>query len=413
MKVLILICMCFLLIPAAPLTAQETEHKTGQDSGLEAAQQEQGKMAAQLTLEDLRTFTDVFNQLRRNSFMEVDDHTLLVAAIEGMVSSLDPWSAFLDTDQSRVLENTSRGRYGGIGVQVDLRNWRIVVEKVVPGGPADQAGVEPGDMVTAVDGVAVRERKVFESLDAMLGDPGSEVKVRFKRSGRPARDHVLVREFIPVSSVTGELLEHGIGYFGISHFHRNSHKDLEKAIDEIKGTLGTDLHGIILDLRGNPGGVVRPAVEIADGFLDEGIIVYTQGRYEAAQFEFRAQPGQWVKNVPLALLVDGRTASASEVLTGALQDHGRAIVLGEKTYGKGSIQSIFKLRNGSTLKLTTAHYFTPSGREIHENGIQPDIVGESRKGGPRFAVEPELDPLLREALNLLKLKTTTDGGQLN
>ena len=198
------------------------------------------------------------------------------------------------------------------------------------------------------------------------------------------------------------MLEGEFGYFQISHFTRNSHTELEEWVQTISTEGEIPLRGIILDLRNNPGGVVRPAVEIADGFLDEGLIVNTRGRYDATRLEFKAHPGQWIDDIPLVLLVNNRTASASEVLTGALKDHDRAVVIGERTFGKGSIQSIFNLRNGSSLKLTTAHYFTPSGDIIHNNGIEPHILMKTQHPGLDFISEPGNDPLVLEALQQLR-----------
>jgi carboxyl-terminal processing protease len=374
------------------------------------AQEDTASSRVQLTIDDLRTFTDVFNQLRTHYVEEVDDHALLMAAIEGMVTRLDPYSAFLDSDQSRALEDSARGRYGGIGIRIDLREGKILVDEIIADSPAERAGVKAGDLVTAVDGQSVRDRKLFESVDALLGEPGTGVTIRFKTGNQPSREMQLVREFIPVSSVRSQLLEDNYGYFEINHFHRNSHVDLENEILAMQAGQDTPLSGIILDLRGNPGGVLRPAVEMADGFLDGGMIVYTTGRYEATRLEFRALPGQWAADVPLVLLVNSRTASASEVLAAALKDHGRAVIIGERTYGKGSIQSIFNLRNGSTLKLTTAHYFSPSGNTIHNNGIQPDVLIKSPHENLALVADMSQDPLVLEALLQLKSKT---GERLN
>ena len=352
----------------------------------------------QLTIQDLRTFTDVFNQLRTNFVEEVDDHTLLVAAIEGMLSKLDPWSVFLDAERSHVLNDSSMGRYGGVGVSLDLRDWKVLVDSVTPDGPADKAGIKAGDLITAVEGKPVRGRRLFESVNALEGVPGTEISVRVKTLAQPSRDLDLVREFIPVSSVNSEFLDGGFGYLEVTHFHRNTHIELQESVARLKEQANGNLHGLIIDLRGNGGGVVLPAVEMADGFLDEGLIVYTQGRYEASLLEFKAKPGQWAEDVPIAILVNGKTASASEVFTGAMQGHGRAKIIGEKTFGKGSIQSVFKMRNGSTLKLTTAHYFTPSGRTIHNLGIEPDIKKISESESARYDMEKQDDGLVREAL---------------
>ena len=359
------------------------------------------RSGTQLTLDDLRTFTDVFSQVRTHFVEEVDDHTLLVAAIEGMLASLDPFSEFLDREKFRALNDSSRGLYGGIGVRVEVRDRRIFFEEVVPGSPAELAGVRAGDMLISVDGQAVRGRKLFESMAALEGDPGSELFISLKSADQPVRDLRIMREYIVVSSVNAELIEGEFGYFEISHFHRTSHYELENAIQALQAGRNAPLAGIILDLRGNPGGMLHPAVEMADGFLDQGLIVYTRGRDEVEPLEYQARPGQWAAGIPLAVLVNRRTASASEVLAGALQDHGRALVIGEKTFGKGSIQTILTLRNGSGLRLTTAHYFTPSGKFIHELGIQPDVLLAAQADGDM----DESDPALLEALRQLKSKT--------
>ena len=379
---IIALLICFL----SPAEAQQSEQST---NGTEV----------QLTIEDLRTFTDVFSQLRNNFVEEIDDHTLLVAAIEGMISKLDPWSVFLDAEKSNALNNSSLGRYGGIGVNLDLRNWRLLVDSVTPGGPAERAGIRGGDLITAVGDKHIRGRKIFDSVNALEGIPGTEISVRVKSEDKPSRDLVLVREFIPVTSVNQEFLEGGFGYLEVTHFHRNTHIEFEKGVAALKKSAGGSLNGLIIDLRGNPGGVVLPAVEMADGFLDQGLIVFTQGRYEASLLEFKAKPGQWAEGVPVAILVNGKTASASEVFTGAMQDHGRAVVIGETTFGKGSIQSVFKLRNDSTLKLTTAHYFTPSGRTLHNLGIKPDIEKIPDSGLIEFDYEKKNDYLVKEALS--------------
>jgi carboxyl-terminal processing protease len=331
----------------------------------------------------------------------VDDHTLLVAAIDGMISKLDPWSVFLDDQQAQMMDDSAKGRYGGIGVNLNMNNGRILVNSVFPDSPAEKAGVKDGDLITEVDGKPVRGRKIADSLEALTGEPGTPITVRVKTPGLPSRELTLERDYILISSVNHELLDGQIGYFEITHFHRNTHSELQRNIETLQRNTNAPLSGIILDLRNNGGGVVLPAVEMADGFLDEGMIVYTQGRYEASLLEFRANPGQWADGVPLVILVDGKTASASEVFAGALQDHGRALIMGEKTFGKGSIQSVFRLRNGSMLKLTTAHYFTPLGRTIHENGIEPDIIITPEYDDSRIPGNREEDPLVQRAISHL------------
>ena len=359
------------------------------------AQEEPERSGTQLTLDDLRTFTDVFNQVRTRYVEEVDEHTLLTDAIEGMLSSLDPYSVFLDPEQFRALDEASRGRHGGIGVRTEVRDGRIFFDDVLPGSPAELGGARAGDMLISVDGQAVRGRKLSESIAALDGEPGSALSIRLKSVDQAVRELRLIRDFVEVASVKSKLLEGAFAYFEISHFHRNSHSELENAIHALQAARNAPLAGIILDLRRNAGGVLQGAIEMADGFLDQGLIVTTRGRDAVESLEFQARPGQWTPGIPVAVLVDRRTASASEVLAGALQDHGRALIIGEKTFGKGSIQSVLALRNGSGLRLTTAHYFTPSGNDIHNHGIQPDVLlmpGDVN----------ENDPALHEALQQLK-----------
>lgn len=330
---------------------------------------------AQLTLDDLRTFTDVFNQIRLNYVNEVDDKTLLNAAIRGMLSELDPHSAYLPSKDYSDLDDIARGRYSGIGVDVEARDRRLVVRAIINGSPADQAGIDPGNVITAIDDVPVRGRYLPEAIEELSGEPGTSVKLRVRSQDGEERDLEITRKYLQVPTLDFELLDKSYGYFRMTRFHKQSATDFEQTLESIARE-GISLHGIVLDLRNNPGGVLQPAVAMADGFLDEGLIVSTRGRNEAMQLEFHAEPGQWLPGVPLIVLVDRGSASASEVLAGALQDHGRALIVGERTFGKGSVQSVLPLRNGSGVKLTTARYFTPSGRSIQAEGIRPDVVVE-------------------------------------
>lgn len=383
---------------------------------------------AQLSLDDMRNFTDVFNQIRRNYVEEVDDKSLLEAAITGMLTSLDPHSAYLPQHDFEDLENASRGQYVGLGIDVAAQNGRIVVKHVISPSPADLAGINPGDIITAIDEKPVKGRLLGAAIDELSGPPGSPIKITVLSPGSSERTLELKREFVKVPAMSFRLLENHIAYFRLVYFHRDSASDLKNAIDSVRSE-GTELSGMILDLRNNPGGVLQPAVEIADGFLDQGSIVLTQGRNAGMQMEFTASPGQWLPAIPLVLLVDRGSASASEVLAGALQDHGRALIVGERTFGKGSVQSVLPLRNGSGIKLTTARYFTPSGRSIQARGIQPDVAvasemqtvasddqrrreadlenhltqdAEVPSGNPGETVAAEEDYPLHEALKLLR-----------
>jgi carboxyl-terminal processing protease len=357
------------------------------------AQDSEAPGRAELTLDDLRTFTDVFNQVRTNFVEEVDDITLLNAAIHGMITELDPHSAFLGPAEFRRLDDSSRGRYGGVGIDLEADARRIRVRQVYEHGPAGQAGIRAGDQIVAIDGEHIWDWPLHDAMAALRGEPGTEVRLRVKTGDETPRDFSLAREYIPVPSVESELLEGDIGYFRISQFHQESLFDMEDAVNELQDAIDTPLRGAILDLRNNLGGVVKQAVAVADGFLDEGLITYTHSRYQATQLEFSAKPGEWLPGVPLAVLVNRGTASASEVLAGALQDHGRGVIVGEKTYGKGSLQSVLALRNGSGLRLTTAYYFTPSGASIQGEGIQPDIVVEDTE---------DQETALRAALKYLR-----------
>ena len=383
--------------------------------------------AAQLTLDDLRTFSEVFSQIRRNYVEEIDDRTLLNAAINGMLSHLDPHSNYLPVNDYKHLNDSAQGRYSGIGVDVGIQSQKIVVRSVIVPSPADSGGINPGDIITAVDGNPVKGRMLQDAIDELQGEPGSAVSVTILPPGGEEREVEMIREYVKLPTMSFELLDQQYGYFRITFFHRDSASNLEESLESIKQD-GIELRGLIIDLRNNPGGVLQPAVEMADGFLEEGLIVSTRGRNATMQMEFTASAGEWLPGTPLIVLVDRGTASASEVLAGALQDHGRALILGERTFGKGSVQSMLPLKNGAGIKLTTARYYTPSGRSIQAEGIRPDVVVEAveiveaddfrireadldrhlsndtvvKTPVPDVAVSAEEDFALHEALSILK-----------
>lgn len=348
---------------------------------------------AQLTLDDLRTFTDIFNQARKNYVEEVDDKTLLDAAIRGMLRELDPHSSYLPEKKLEELNDAALGRYSGIGVEVQDRDGNIVVNAIINDSPADQAGINPGDTITMINGNPIGDRPTAEAMDDLAGQPDSPVMLRLTSPDGEEREVTITRQYINVPSLGLDLLDDSIAYFKMTQFHQESSAHLEQAIESIRND-GVVLSAIIIDLRGNPGGILRQAVAMADGFLDEGMIVSTRGRNSTMQLEFSASPGQWTPGIPLMILVDHSTASASEVLSGALQDNGRAVIVGERTFGKGSVQSVLPLRNGSGIKLTTARYYTPSGRSIQAEGIIPDVLidweGET-SGEDEYMREADLD----------------------
>jgi len=345
---------------------------------------------AQLSLDDMRTFTDVFNQVRANFVEESDDHALLNAAIRGMLSELDPHSSYMEPDQYRQMENDSQGRYSGIGVEVTTRNKQINVVFVMEGGPADKAGVVAGDIITAIDQEDVRETKLQSAIDSLRGEVGTEVEVTFQHINGEVSSFLLKRDFVKVASVFSRPVDEDYGYFQLTHFTRKSADELLEQIEYMQANHEGPLKGIVLDMRNNPGGVLESAVLMADGFLDDGLIVYTRGR-AANQLEYTAKPGQWLGDIPMVVLVNRASASAAEVLAGALQDHGRALIVGERTFGKGSVQSVLNLRNGAGIRLTTSRYYTPSGRSIQAEGIQPDVAVAAVK-----TIENE-DPRKRES----------------
>jgi carboxyl-terminal processing protease len=337
-----------------------------------ASGQEEPPPRAQLSLDDLRTFTDVFNQVRKNFVEETTDRELLNAAIRGMLSELDPHSSYMEADEFRQMDNNSKGRYSGIGVELAIRNGRPKVLFVIEGGAADLAGIIPGDVLTTIDGRDLRGPDQRKAIAGLRGEAGSEVEITVEHENGEVSSHKLKRDFVKVASVFSRPVDKDYGYFRITHFTRKSADELLGQIEYMQGKRESGLKGVVLDLRNNPGGVLKPAVTIADGFLDHGLIVYTRGR-AVDQIEYTAKPGGWLEGVPMVVLVDRSTASASEVLAGALQDHGRALIVGERTFGKGSVQSVLNLRNGSGMRLTTSRYYTPSGRSIQAEGIKPDV----------------------------------------
>jgi len=278
----------------------------------------------------------------------------------------------MEADEFRQLDDSSRGRYSGIGVELVIQKKRVKVVFVMENGAADKAGMIAGDIITSINQNDLRGRDLQSAINSLRGEAGTEVTITVKHKTGEVSELKLVRDFVKVASVFSRPVDKDYGYFQVTHFTRKSADELLEQIEYMQSNHEGPLKGIVLDLRNNPGGVLNPAVTMADGFLDEGLIVYTRGR-AANQLQYSAKPGQWLEGVPMVVLVNRSSASASEVLAGALQDHGRALIVGEKTFGKGSVQSVLNLRNGSGIRLTTSRYYTPSGRSIQAEGIQPDV----------------------------------------
>jgi len=326
-----------------------------------------------LPLEQLRTFSDVFARIKRNYVEDVSDEDLLEHAIRGMLSGLDPHSSYLNTEQFQELRIGTSGEFGGLGIEVGMEDGFVKVVSPIDDTPAARAGMQSGDLIIRLDDKPVKGLALNDAVKLMRGKPGSDIELTVVREGedRPLKI-TLTRAVIQVTSVRHRILEDGYGYVRVSHFQTKTPTDMIKAIETMQ-TEGT-LNGLVLDLRNNPGGVLSAAVGISDAFLNDGLIVYTDGREDDSRLRYSASRGDILDSAPLVILVNGGSASASEIVAGAMQDHGRGVVMGSKTFGKGSVQTIQNLPNGGAVKLTTARYYTPSGRSIQAQGIAPDIV---------------------------------------
>ncbi|BCX87876.1 carboxyl-terminal processing protease [Methylomarinovum tepidoasis] len=331
------------------------------------------RQADTIPFTELRTFTEVFSRIESDYVEPVEDKTLLENAIRGMLSGLDPHSAYLSPDEYKELRIGTTGQFGGLGIEVGMENGFIKVISPIDDTPAQRAGIKAGDLIIRLDDKPVKGMTLQEAVKIMRGKPGTKITLTIVREGvdKPLKI-TLTRAVIKIKSVKHKLLQPGYGYVRITSFQSRTGEQLHKAIAELKKEGA--LKGLILDLRNNPGGVLNAAVAVSDAFLESGKIVYTDGRIEEAKMEFKATPGDLIKDVPMVVLINAGSASASEIVAGALQDHHRAIVMGQKSFGKGSVQTILPLSNGGAIKLTTARYYTPSGRSIQAEGIVPDIV---------------------------------------
>jgi len=334
---------------------------------------------AQLPLDDLRTFTKVYSQIRNTYVEEVSDRDLLEYAIKGMLSELDPHSTYLDANSFDDLQMNTTGEYGGLGIEVGMENGFVKVIAPIDESPASRAGIEAGDLIITLDDKPVRGLSLNEAIELMRGPVGSDIVLTIVREGvdQPF-DVTLTRDTIKVNSVRARVIEPGYGYLRIAQFQLKTGEDLVEKIKKIKAQ-EPNLKGLVLDLRNNPGGILQSSVKVADAFLEEGLVVYTKGRVENADVQYHATPGDEIKGLPLVVLINEGSASASEIVAGALQDHGRAIIMGTESFGKGSVQTVIPISEDRAIKLTTALYFTPNGRSIQAQGIDPDIVVERAK----------------------------------
>lgn len=343
-------------------------------SGVSATKSETKKTEAGMPLEDLRAFTEVFARIKNDYVEEVNDKELIENAIRGMLSGLDPHSSYLDSKEFRELQIGTSGKFGGLGIEVGMENGFVKVISPIDGTPAARSGIKAGDVIIRLDDTPVKGLSLGEAVKIMRGKPGTDITLTVVREGTEQPFKIVItRAIIKVRSVKHELLDKDYGYIRITQFQSQTGKNLLNAINTLKAKAGGKLNGLVLDLRNNPGGVLSSSVSVSDAFLEKGLIVYTEGRVPDSKLRFNATEGDVLKGAPIVVLVNGGSASASEIVAGALQDHNRAIIMGEKTFGKGSVQTILPARAGTAVKLTTARYYTPKGRSIQAKGIEPDI----------------------------------------
>ncbi len=365
----------------------------------------------ELSWEQTRLMAEVMDRVRRDYVEPIDDMELMDSAIRGMVSGLDRHSEFLDAEEYRNIRNSTSGKYSGVGLEVSTQDGAILVIAPIDDTPAQRAGIRSGDEIIEIDGVSVRNGELNDAIGKMRGHAGTALTIKVRRQDYddPLTFH-LTRQKIKVASVRHEVLQPSYGYVRLSQFNESTADELSRAIDEmtdeVQEQTGEMLSGLILDLRNNPGGILDAAVEVSDLFLDQGIIVTASGRTPESRFRHDAEIGDIMDGAVVVVLVNGGSASASEIVAGALQDHGRALIIGTTTFGKGLVQTVMPLSKGRAIKLTTSHYYTPSGDSIHEIGITPDIVVDGSREYPGLSasasVDRENDAQLIEALEQIR-----------
>ena len=365
----------------------------------------------ELSWEQTRLMAEVMQRVHRDYVEPIDNTELMDSAIRGMVSGLDRHSEFLDAEEYRNIRNSTSGKYSGVGLEVSTQDGAILVIAPIDGTPAQRAGIESGDEIIEIDGISVRNGELNDAIGKMRGHAGTglTIKVRRQDYDDPLTFH-LTRQKIEVASVRHEVLQPSYGYVRLSQFNESTADELSRAIDamtdEVQEQTGEMLTGLILDLRNNPGGILDAAVEVSDLFLDAGIIVTADGRTPESRFRHDAEIGDIMDGAVVVVLVNGGSASASEIVAGALQDHGRALIIGTTTFGKGLVQTVMPLSKGRAIKLTTSHYYTPSGDSIHEIGITPDIVVDESREYPGLSanatVDRENDAQFIEALEQIR-----------
>jgi carboxyl-terminal processing protease len=371
-------------------------------------------LGADLPWQDAHMLAAVLERVKHDYVNPVDDHQLLQAAIRGMVASLDPYSAYLDGDEYDEVKISSSGRYSGVGIELSIEDDQVVVIAPFDGSPAAQAGIRSGDIIVTIDGIPVNTNTLADTIGRMRGAEGSSVKIGIMREGNSEPMlFTLKRSRVDLHSVRGEMLEAGYAYVRISQFSETTGEDLNASLKDLRKHNGAPLKGLVLDLRDNPGGVLEAAVAVADAFLDSGVIVTAKGRTPDSKFEMDATPGDLLNGAPIIVLVNGGSASAAEIVAGALKDQHRAKLMGRTTFGKGSVQTIIPLSDDRAVKLTTSLYYTPSGVSINHRGIAPDIELERNSKPPAAAEGAPLqqrDADVKRALEELKVSPSARPG---
>ena len=358
------------------------------------------------TYKQLNLFGEVFERVRAEYVDDVSDDSLVESAINGMLTSLDPHSNYLNTKNFNDMKVQTRGEFGGLGIEVSMENGLVKVVSPIDDTPAARAGLKPGDLITHLDGDPVQGMTLPEAVEKMRGPVSSEIKLTIRREGREPFDVKLIRATIKIQSVRSHLEGDNIAYIRITTFNEQTDVGVNNAMKNLKQQAGGKLLGVVLDLRNDPGGLLDQAVAVADAFLEKGEIVSTRGRRSEDAQRYNARPGDIAAGLPVAVLINGGSASASEIVAGALQDHHRAILLGTRSFGKGSVQTIIPLPGHGAMRLTTARYYTPSGRSIQAKGIDPDIVVEAAK----IEKTPEKGEAKVATASDLKRDDSGDGG---
>ena len=358
-KILLICLICIITIPALFIVSQRLVLGANDEM--------------QKTYKNLEIFSNVLSLVQQDYVEEIDTQAAIEGAIKGMLSSLDPHSSYLKPDDFKELQVETKGSFSGIGIEITLKDDMLTVVSPIEDTPAFKAGIQAGDRIIKIENEPTKDMSLVEAVKKLRGPKGSKVTISIHREGwTDLQDFTITRDVIPIYSVKSDMMETGYGYARVTNFQRNTAQDLQDAIDEL--IQESELKGLILDLRDNPGGLLDASVKVADLFLDNGIIVSTKGRLQDQNMEFSAHSGGPAYHFPIVVLINGGTASASEIVAGALQDHKRALILGTQSFGKGSVQTIIPMNDGAGLRLTTARYFTPNGTSIQATGITPDVI---------------------------------------